>query len=341
MHKEMKQMEMDDTHIKSCRPILLGILLAGMLTLMIACGSNGNGNANGNANGNGQTEPDLSQGEQQEVPLFEQAVIISKNEDSWLITDYIEKSDGAYIDAYWLRISEKTVLQDSIGNDLSADEIAVGSIVEAWHTGVVMESYPAQSGAAKIVLRDEVEQTDADVPIGRGEAVQIALESSKELVYPLGVKQAALNVELGYWVVELVGTEAMDQPIERRIDASSGELLPIPVAENDAFRVYSPEPGASPEPGFTVKGEARVFEAAFSWQLEDGHSILAEGHEMADEGGPAWGSFEFTVDYTKVSQPNMMLILFVYSAKDGSQEHQLIIPLKAPEDRIQYSADRE
>jgi hypothetical protein len=314
MHKEMKQM---DNHIKSCRPILLGILLAGMLTLMIACGSNGNGNANGN----GQTEPDLSQGEQQEVPLFEQAVLISKNEDSWLITDYIEKSDGAYIDAYWLRISEKTVLQDSIGNDLSADEIAVGSIVEAWHTGVVMESYPAQSGAAKIVLRDEVEQTDADVPIGRGEAVQIALESSKEHVYPLGVKQAALNVELGYWVVELVGTEAMDQPIERRIDASSGELLPIP--------------------GFTVKGEARVFEAAFSWQLEDGHSILAEGHEMADEGGPAWGSFEFTVPYDKVSQPNMMLILFVYSAKDGSQEHQLIIPLKAPEDRIQYSADRE
>lgn len=333
---------------KQIRPMQALLLILSMVLILAACGNGGsdaasNGTTNDTTNGitdNKDSGNDPIE-DSQATQVFEQGEVISKDGDNWLITAYVEKSDGAYIDAYWLRISEKTVLQDSIGNVLSADEIAVGSIVEAWHTGVVMESYPAQSGAAKIVLRDEAEQTDADVPISRGEAVQIALEASKELVYPLGVKQAALNVESGYWVVELAGMEAIDQPIERRVDASSGELLPIPVAENDAFRIYSPEPGASPEPGFRVKGEARVFEAAFSWQLEDGHSILAEGHETADEGGPAWGDFEFTVDYTNVSQPNMMLILFVYSAKDGSQEHQLIVPLKAPEDRIQYSADRE
>lgn len=114
----------------------------------------------------------------------------------------------------------------------------------------------------------------------------------------------------------------------------------FPVAENDAFRVYTPRPDEELGPVFPVEGEARVFEAAFSWHLEDGHTILDEGHVTAEEGAPGWGRFQFEVSYKHASQPNMMLVLYVHSAKDGSIEKQLIIPLKVPKELIKYSTDK-
>ena len=107
--------------------------------------------------------------------------------------------------------------------------------------------------------------------------------------------------------------------------------------ENESFRNISVTKTGAGQ--YTVKGEARVFEAAFSWTLEDGHNILAEGHGMADQGAPAWGHFRFDVNYEQASQPNLTLILFVHSAKDGSVQQELIVPLQAPEDRIRYSAN--
>ncbi len=79
---------------------------------------------------------------------------------------------------------------------------------------------------------------------------------------------------------------------------------------------------------FEVSGKARVFEAAFSWVIEDGHQELKTGHEMTDAGAPAWGAFRFRFRATK-ARPNstLTLILFEASAKDGSRQHELPIPL--------------
>ncbi len=60
---------------------------------------------------------------------------------------------------------------------------------------------------------------------------------------------------------------------------------------------------------------------------------------MAEEGAPAWGRFHFDVSYEKASQPNMMLILYIHSAKDGGAGHELIVPLKVPEERINYTVE--
>ncbi|MEO7263462.1 MAG: Gmad2 immunoglobulin-like domain-containing protein [Ferruginibacter sp.] len=95
---------------------------------------------------------------------------------------------------------------------------------------------------------------------------------------------------------------------------------------NDRFRevtVVKQSPGK-----FIVKGKARVFEAAFSWVVEDGHNEIRSGHEMADAGGPAWGNFSFTLAVVK-ARPNSILnlILFEASAKDGSRQSELHIPL--------------
>ncbi|CAN5254727.1 hypothetical protein BH09BAC2_BH09BAC2_00140 [soil metagenome] len=75
---------------------------------------------------------------------------------------------------------------------------------------------------------------------------------------------------------------------------------------------------------FRITGKARVFEAAFSWYIEDGHNVLHEGHVMANAGAPEWGNFSFTVNAVKdMENSTLHIILYEASAKDGSMQHPL------------------
>jgi hypothetical protein len=78
-----------------------------------------------------------------------------------------------------------------------------------------------------------------------------------------------------------------------------------------------------------VEGEAQIFEANFGWVIEDGHNELQSGNQMTDAGAPEWGKFSFIIDPAKDRDNSTLhLILFESSAKDGSRQHQLMIPLK-------------
>lgn len=79
---------------------------------------------------------------------------------------------------------------------------------------------------------------------------------------------------------------------------------------------------------FQVKGEAQIFEANFSWIVEDGHNELKSGFEQTDAGAPAWGKFDFSFEVLKSNkETTLTLVLFETSAEDGSPQHQLPIPL--------------
>jgi hypothetical protein len=79
---------------------------------------------------------------------------------------------------------------------------------------------------------------------------------------------------------------------------------------------------------YSVSGKAQLFEAVYSWVVEDGHEELLSGHGMADAGGPAFGNFSFTFNVTKRRPGSKLhLILYESSAKDGSRQHELPIPL--------------
>lgn len=111
-------------------------------------------------------------------------------------------------------------------------------------------------------------------------------------------------------------------------DGASGEAF---VAENEAFRLLSPGINAQVGRAFKVKGQARVFEAAFSYTFEDGHDVLAEGHVQASQGAPEWGDFEFEVKLPESidpTSPTGTLTLYESSAKDGSPIHQLTITVE-------------
>lgn len=82
------------------------------------------------------------------------------------------------------------------------------------------------------------------------------------------------------------------------------------------------------EKRYAVKGKAQVFEANFGWVMEDGHNELKSGFQMSDAGAPEWGKFNFTIEVEK-QRPNstLTLILFEFSAKDGSRQYELPIAL--------------
>ena len=79
---------------------------------------------------------------------------------------------------------------------------------------------------------------------------------------------------------------------------------------------------------FRINGKAQVFEASFSWVIEDGHNELLSGHGMTDAGAPEFGNFSFVVNIKKQRENSTLhLILFEASAKDGSRQYELPVPL--------------
>ena len=78
-----------------------------------------------------------------------------------------------------------------------------------------------------------------------------------------------------------------------------------------------------------VTGKAQVFEGVFQYVLYEGEKVLIQDHYQT-AGAPAWGEFELTFDKKLVASNNIKLELFVFSAKDGTKEDPLVIPIPKP-----------
>ena len=104
-----------------------------------------------------------------------------------------------------------------------------------------------------------------------------------------------------------------------------GQLVTRPVLKADylefaaAITVETPVYGGSAGDPMRVLGFAAVFEATFQYALTDGDGlIIAEGIAMTTN-GTGWGGFDFTIDYDVDTEQLGALIVFAYSAEDGSQ----------------------
>ncbi|WP_088042389.1 Gmad2 immunoglobulin-like domain-containing protein [Bacillus sp. EAC] len=116
-------------------------------------------------------------------------------------------------------------------------------------------------------------------------------------------------------------------PVENKDNEPKNELT---LYGNDVFKDISVVREETVNNVFQVEGKASVFEAMFLYRLEDGHNVLAEGSVMADQGAPEWGNFKFKINHKQASSPNGVLTIYVASAKDGSPEHELNIPVQFP-----------
>ncbi len=112
--------------------------------------------------------------------------------------------------------------------------------------------------------------------------------------------------------------EQINDSVEQRGIEESNDTSIVKSYSNNTFRKVTVEKTGTHT--YTIQGEAQIFEASFSWIIEDGHNELKKGFEMTDAGAPEWGKFKFSVTVEK-QRPNstLMLVLFETSAKDGSR----------------------
>lgn len=109
-----------------------------------------------------------------------------------------------------------------------------------------------------------------------------------------------------------------------RVEITRETLSP----QNNAFRniIVNGSNGS-----YSVIGEARIFEATLSYEIEDGHILYLEGFETSEKGAPEWGLFRIDIDIPENSLPTngtLILNLFELSAKDGSRVNELPIVLE-------------
>lgn len=309
---------------KIWKPFLL-LFVCGAIALAAACGR-----MQDDVQANDPPEPS----EDRMYAAIDNGVLIRKDEinQRWLITEYKDQEETPFVDAYWFTLTDQTELVNSQGETVTHGELKVGQRVQAWHTGAVNESYPAQATLAKLVVLEDEARAPADAGvIDAAAAVQAALnEADSRKIW--SVKSLDWDGERNVWNVALVEGGQTENEVTVHIDGTSGTAVPEIVMENGAFRLFAPAPESVVNSAFTVTGEANVFEGAFRWTLEDGHHILAEGEGTAGKGTPEWGRFEFEAKYEKASNPVLTLILYTESAKDGSMENALYVPLKPGEE---------
>ena len=98
--------------------------------------------------------------------------------------------------------------------------------------------------------------------------------------------------------------------------------------ENQAFRNITV---SGSQGNYVVTGEARVFEATFQYEVEDGHFLLLEGFVTTSQGGPDWGTFTININIPEANLPKnatLMLFLFEESAHDGSRINEMLVVLE-------------
>jgi len=111
-------------------------------------------------------------------------------------------------------------------------------------------------------------------------------------------------------------------------DTTSSTDTPIVKSySNQRFKDVTAEKIASNT--YRIRGKGQIFEASFGWVIEDGHNELKKGFSTTDAGAPEWGAFDFQVQaIKKQANSTLHLVLFETSAKDGSRQHELAIPLE-------------
>ncbi|KKU48904.1 MAG: hypothetical protein UX68_C0006G0021 [Parcubacteria group bacterium GW2011_GWA2_46_9] len=106
-------------------------------------------------------------------------------------------------------------------------------------------------------------------------------------------------------------------------------IVPMTPSEVN-IQVTEPKPNQEIGLPLVIRGQARVFENVFNYRLRDADgTVLIEGYSMAlspDIG--LFGPFNIVVNYPEPKEKNGTVEVFNYSAKDGSEENKVSIPVR-------------
>jgi hypothetical protein len=103
---------------------------------------------------------------------------------------------------------------------------------------------------------------------------------------------------------------------------------------SDRIAVYRAQPSAatpvcSNTCDVQLSGAARVFEANVVWRVkETAGKVIAKGQFLASLGSsPVWGTFDTSIQVPSTFRGNATLEVYEASAKDGSEQGLVQIPL--------------
>ncbi|WP_078379926.1 DUF3221 domain-containing protein [Sutcliffiella halmapala] len=175
--------------------------------LLFGCGTS-NENSGNNGTGSDQIHP--TEPDEEEAVEDLTGYIISINEGDnlqILVTGHHASYDGISATSYTLE--DSTQIEDPDGEPLAATDLKVGLKVTVWNSGIVLDSFPAQSGAVKVVVDTTQEEHEQ-------EAVQKAL-AEVEAGYPWHVEKVEETGEHQYKVTLknlLEDSESVDVEVE-------------------------------------------------------------------------------------------------------------------------------
>jgi spore germination protein GerM len=147
-----------------------------------------------------------------------------------------------------------------------------------------------------------------------------------QIVYTLTQFPTVQSVvlQLDGQTVEALGGEGLviDHPLSR---ADFEDLTP-------AIFVETPAVGDIVSSPLRVTGTANTFEAVFEAQVLDSTGeVIGEAHVMATSGSGTRGTYDVTIPYENPSGGPIVLIVFEYSAKDGTPTNVVEVPLEVGE----------
>lgn len=143
------------------------ISLLSCFLLLFGCGTAGGNNNSGTGSnpGSGEEIPseEPADDEEQAVEDLTGHIISISDEQQIriLVTGQHPSSGGSGTSATMYTLEESTKVENSEGETLEAADLEVGMKVTVWNSGIVAESFPAQSGAIKVLVdtdQDEHEQ---------------------------------------------------------------------------------------------------------------------------------------------------------------------------------------
>jgi hypothetical protein len=286
------------------------ILSMGLLLLVGGCGT-----ANSETNGNGETD-ESKEATTSSVDLanFETGLEVEQTAEKAVFhITFTNKGDEEAKVTFSSGQKFELVIQDSSGKEVY--RYSIGKMFT-----MALETIKLKPGES-IQLQDEWDYMVDGKRVAPGEYKAIATVIPREIDKET-IESDTFQAEKTFTV-----TEKNDSASGSKNSTAKGSS--INNEDNPAFRNIK----VSGENGeYTVTGEARVFEAAFMYTVEDGHNeLIKETPFYANEGAPSWSKFELKVSIPKEKLPeNGTLTIHIYerSAKDGSVVNSYFAPLQ-------------
>ncbi|MBE3590756.1 MAG: protease complex subunit PrcB family protein [Firmicutes bacterium] len=135
----------------------------------------------------------------------------------------------------------------------------------------------------------------------------------------------AVYAQVVSYPVDIVATPAEVTAYELVFEGEGAPQSPGRVEPN--IVVTSPRPGDALAGTLKLRGRARAFEGVVQLALEDGHRVLLR-KTLQGEGAPAWMSLDGDFTYDAPSNEHGMLMVYVDSARDGSKQDVVMVPVR-------------